>query len=184
MGVGTTAVQCEFEHIQGKRNVVADVISRLRMCRSYQDNNNEEVQLSLEDVVENTIEEIHNINSVLTTTTYNIIDNTWPTLKTAVMRQLQQEENKTRPQLHLRWEQHLKKAVKLRYSIVPTILVPRKLMNIIILEFHNGKGHQEISHAVNMMQRYFWWIGIQRDIHQHINIHKLCTQFLPNKIYM
>ena len=44
------------EHIQGKKNMVADVISRLRMYGLYQDNNNEEVQLSLEDTVRNIIE--------------------------------------------------------------------------------------------------------------------------------
>ena len=39
----------KFEHIQGKKNMVADVISRLKMFGLYQDNDNEEVQLSLED---------------------------------------------------------------------------------------------------------------------------------------
>ena len=63
-----------FECIQGKKNMVADMISRLRMYGLYQDNNNEEVQLSLEDAVENIIEEIHNINSAPTTTTYTKID--------------------------------------------------------------------------------------------------------------
>ena len=52
-----------FEHIQGKKNAVADVISRLRMFRIYQDNNNEEVQLSFEDVIKDIIEEIHSIDS-------------------------------------------------------------------------------------------------------------------------
>ena len=49
----------KFEHILGKKNVVADVISRLRSYGLYQDNNNEDIQLSLEDAVENIIEEIH-----------------------------------------------------------------------------------------------------------------------------
>ena len=47
----------KFEYIQGKKNVVADAISRLRMFGLYQDNNNEEVQLSLTDVIKNIIEE-------------------------------------------------------------------------------------------------------------------------------
>ena len=71
MGVGTTAVK--FEHIQGKKNVV-DAISRLRMFGLYKDNNNEEVQLSLEDSVKNIIEEIHHIHSTSTAATYNKID--------------------------------------------------------------------------------------------------------------
>ena len=42
------------------------------------------------------------------------------------------------------------KMVRLRYAIEPTIVVPRKLKCLIIVEFHNGKGHQGISYTVNM----------------------------------
>ena len=55
-------------------NMVADVISRLSMFGLYQDNENQEVQLSLEDAVENIIEVIHHIHSTCTATTYNKID--------------------------------------------------------------------------------------------------------------
>ena len=51
----------KLEHIQGKEKVIADVISRLRMFGLYQENNYEEVQLSLEDAIENTIKEVHSI---------------------------------------------------------------------------------------------------------------------------
>ena len=53
----------KFEHIQGKKRVVADAISRLRTFGLYQDHDNEEIQLSLEDAFENNIEEIHSIES-------------------------------------------------------------------------------------------------------------------------
>ena len=62
-----------FEHIQGKNNMVADALYRLRTYGLYQDNKNEEVQLSLEDAVENFIEEIHHINAAPTATLYNKI---------------------------------------------------------------------------------------------------------------
>ena len=62
-----------MEHIQGKENVVADAISKIRMYRLYQDNNNE-VQLSLEDAIENIVEEIHNIESMPKTPGYTKID--------------------------------------------------------------------------------------------------------------
>ena len=55
----------------------------------------------------------------------------------------------------------LRKVVKLKYTIEPTIVVPRKLTSLIIVEFHNTKGHQDISHTINMMRCYFWWIGMQ-----------------------
>ena len=54
--------------------MVADVISRLRTYGLYQDNNSEEVKMSLEDAIENIIEEIHHMNSVPTAATYNKID--------------------------------------------------------------------------------------------------------------
>ena len=47
-----------------------------------------------------------------------------------------------------------RKAVKLKYTVEPTIVVPKKLTNIIIFEFCDEKGHQGISWTVNMMQRY------------------------------
>ena len=36
----------------------------------------------------------------------------------------------------------LRKVVKLRYTVESTIVVPIKLTLLIIVEFHNGKGHQ------------------------------------------
>ena len=53
----------KFKHIERKKNIVADAISRLRTFGLYQDHDNEEIQLPLEDVVENIIEEIHSIES-------------------------------------------------------------------------------------------------------------------------
>ena len=52
---------------------------------------------------------------------------------------------------------------RLKYTTEPTI-VPRKLTCLIIVEVHNGKGHQGISHTVNMIRHYFWWVGMCRDI--------------------
>ena len=54
--------------------MVADVISRLMTFGLYQDNDNEEVHLSLEGTLKNIIEEIHHIHSIPTATTYNKID--------------------------------------------------------------------------------------------------------------
>ena len=73
--------------------------------------------------------------------------------------------------------------VRLRYTIEPTIVVPRKLTTLIILELYNGKGHQGISHTVNMIRCYFWWVSMCRDILQHISSCQLCIQFLPNQLY-
>ena len=77
----------------------------------------------------------------------------------------------------------LHKFVRLKYTVEPTIVVPRKLTSLIIVEFHNGKGHQGISHTVNMIRYYFWWVSMHRDVHHNINSCQLCIQFLPNLLY-
>ena len=77
----------------------------------------------------------------------------------------------------------LQKMLRLRYTIEPTIVVPRKLRSLIIVMFHNGKCHQGISCTVNMIRHYSWWVSMCRDIHQHISNCQLCIQFLPNQLY-
>ena len=76
------------------------------------------------------------------------------------------------------------KIVGQRYTIEPTIVVSRKLTSLIIVEFHNGKDHQSTSQTVNMIRHYFWWVGMCRDIQQHISNCQLCIQFLPHWLYM
>ena len=77
----------------------------------------------------------------------------------------------------------LRKRVRLRYTIEPTIVVPRKLTSFIIAEFHNVKGHQGINHTMNVIQCYFRWVGMHWDVHQHICNCQLCIQFLHNWLY-
>ena len=69
------------------------------------------------------------------------------------------------------------------YTIEPTNFVPRKLTSLIILEFYNSKGHQGISHTVNMIRHYFWCVSMHRDVQQHINSCQLCIQFLSIWLY-
>ena len=77
----------------------------------------------------------------------------------------------------------LRKVIELKYTIEPAIVVPRKLTSIINIEFHNAKEHQGISRMVNMIRCYFGWIGMWRDVQQHINTCKLLIQFLLSKMY-
>ena len=91
--------------------------------------------------------------------------------------------NKPNPNFLLDHNSILRNVIKLKYTTEPAIIVPRKLTSLIIIEFHNAKGHKGISRMVKMIRCYFWWISMQRDIHQHINTCKLCIQFLPCRMY-
>ena len=77
----------------------------------------------------------------------------------------------------------LRKVVRLRYTVEPTIVVPRILTLLFIVEFHNGKCPQGTNHTMNMIRCYFWWVGMHRDTHQYICNCQLCIQFLPNWLY-
>ena len=61
----------KFQHIQGKKNVVADAVSWLRTLGLYQDNDNEDASHSTEDVVKNIIE-IHRTEITQKMPTYNV----------------------------------------------------------------------------------------------------------------
>ena len=134
--------------------MVADAIAWLRTLGLYQDNRNKDLQPAMDDVIKNIIEEVHSTDVVPGTPAYNMV--------------------KLYPQ----------KEVKLKYTVEQTIVVPRKLTSLIIVEFHNAEGHQGISCTVNMMRHYFWWVGMCRDVHQHVNSCKLCIQFLPNRMHL
>ena len=52
-----------FQHIQDKRNVVADAILRLRTLGLYEDNDSEDVPSTIEDVVKNIIDVVHSADT-------------------------------------------------------------------------------------------------------------------------
>ena len=62
----------KFKHIQGKKNVVAYAVSRLRMLCLYQDYDSDNVQITTENVIKNIIEEVHSTDVVPRTPAYNI----------------------------------------------------------------------------------------------------------------
>ena len=48
----------------------------------------------------------------------------------------------------------LQKCFKLKYTIEPIIVVLRKLTSLIIIEFHNGKGHHVPQNLTNVIAIY------------------------------
>ena len=108
--------------------------------------------------MENIIEEIHNVNSAPKIPAYTKIDKLNLDLQRKEQlceqfckKKVRESETKPDPSFNLDENSIFRKAVKLKYTVEPTIVEPRKLTNI-ILEFHNGKGHQRIPQTVNMME--------------------------------
>ena len=187
--LGLQQFNIKFEHILGKKNIVADPISRLRTLGLYQDNGNDDLGRMDADVVDKIVEEVHAIKWVSNSGGYKIEklsldvlrEEQWQDIfctKKAKSLRLKQVDDFVLDKNSILW-----KIVRLKYIIGPTIVVPRKLTSIMIVEFHNGKGHQGISCTVNMIRHYFWWVSMCRDIHQHISSCHLCIQFPPNWLY-
>ena len=61
----------KFQHIQGKKNVVADALSQLRTLGLYQDKGNDDIPITTDDVTENIIEEVHLGDAIQKATTYS-----------------------------------------------------------------------------------------------------------------
>ena len=126
--------------------MVADAISRLRTFVLYQDNNNEEGQLSFKDAIENSVEPTPN------TPAYTKIDKVNLNLlrkeqlhDRLCKKKVKEIKTKPDPSFILDKSSILRKAVKLKYTAEPAFVVPRKVTNIIIYGFHDGKGNQGIS---------------------------------------
>ena len=62
----------KFEHIQGKKNVVTDTVCRLRTLGLYQDNNNDDLPITIVDFIKDIIEEVHSRDIVPRMPSYNI----------------------------------------------------------------------------------------------------------------
>ena len=136
----------KFEHIQGKKNTVTDTFSRLRTIRLYQDNYTKEAQPLLEDAAENFLEEVHNIHSIPTAANYNKIDKLYLDIlqreqwgDNLCKKKVKEIKTKPDPDFTLDENNILKKAAKLRYSAVCTIIVPKKLTHLVILEVQQWK---------------------------------------------
>ena len=61
-----------LQHIQGKRNVVTDTISRVTTLGLYQDNDSEDVPSTIDNIVKNSIVEINSADSAPKKPTYNV----------------------------------------------------------------------------------------------------------------
>ena len=159
-----------FQHIQGKRNVVADAISRVRTLGLYQNNDNEDVPSSVK-MLSKTSSSSPFCRHSPQESTYNV-----GKLNLEVLRKEQQwdqfckskvKDMKKKANHNFLLDQNsiLRKVTKLMYTKATAIIVPRKLTSLIIIEFHNAKGNQGISRMVKIIRCYFWWVGMQKDIH-------------------
>ena len=179
MGSGLELQQFDikFQHIQVKQNIVAEGIPRLRTLGLYRDYENKEELSTIDDVVENIIKEINSADAAPKKPSY-----TMGKLNLYILKEEQQfckgkvRDLKKRPEPNVLLGQNsiLRKVIKLKYTIEPAIVVPRKLISIIILEFQYAKGHQGISRTVIIIRHYFWWVGMWRDIHKHTSTCNLC----------
>ena len=144
MGSGTTAIPHQVQHIQGKWNIVADAISRLRTLGLYRDNDKKDEPSTIDDV-ENIIEEINSADPAPKKPTYNV-----GKLHLEVLKKEQQQgkfykgkvrdlKKKPGPNFLLNHDSILRKVIKLKHTIEHAIVVPRELTSVIILEFCNTK---------------------------------------------
>ena len=140
---------------------MADAISRLKIMNLHE--KHQEVNLipsvdTAEDALENIIEEIHNVT--IKAKHYN--QNTQLHLDELHREQkcYQFCKNKAKginsykpSDFILDNNRILRKIVKLKYTVEPTIFIPRKLKQKIIFDFHEGKGHQGITQTTHMIRQ-------------------------------
>ena len=124
-------------------------------------NGNNGIATTDDDVVKNIVEEVHAIKLVPNSVHYNmgkldldvLQEGQWWDkfcINKVVAMRTKQDNGFMLDNNSILW-----KMVRLRYTIEPTIVMPRRLTLLIIVEFHNCKGHQGISQTMNMIRHYF-----------------------------
>ena len=167
--------------MSGKKNMVANAISRLRTLSLYPDNDNTDLTKMDDNIIDNIMEEVHAIEWIPISATYKM-----EKLNLDVLREVQQQDIFcTKKAKSIRSNEVagfvldengiLCRFVKFKYTIDSTIVALRKLTSLIIAEFHNATGHQGISCTVGMIRHYFWLVGMWKEVHQHINSCQLCV---------
>ena len=177
-----------FKHIAGKKNVVADAISRLKQKSLYvepRDKNNPTAK-DIEDGVKNIIEEVHHIKSTQ--------DLTHKEIDIPMLRSYQKENRfckdmvkkvasrSAKTEFDIDQNGILCRLVRLQHGWELLSVIPRSLVTKIMYEYHEYRGHPGVTKTVNMIQRYFWFQGLRSSVYNHIRTCRLCIHFLPNRI--
>ena len=161
-------------------------ISHLKSANLYEELRDQKVSKtpeSVDDIMEILIFEIHSHSSCSTNIPTNL-DSLIEQQKSDKFckNKLKQLHHQEQPDFKLDAKAVLRKLVCLCHNWTSTVIVPKSLVNNIIYEYHNCRGHQGITRTLNMICRYFWWPGMRSSIYQHIKTCKLCAQFLSNKV--
>ena len=163
----------------GKDNVVEDAIPHLKMANLYEEPIDREVSKTpetIDDVMEYLILEIlpHSSSFI------NI-----PVDLGSLIAQQKSDRFCKNKVKHLHDQQKsdfelddkeiLRKLVQLCHNLESTIVIPKSLDNNIIYEYHECKGHQEVTRTVNMIHRYFWWPGMRQTFTNISKLQTVCT---------
>ena len=130
MGLATSGIQHKIQTHPGQEECVTDTVSRLRTLGLYQDNNNDDVPITTEDVIENIIEEIHSTDIVPRTPAYNVGKQNLEVLRKEQQwgrfckNKVKEIKKNLEPNFLLDNNSILKKVVKLKYTIECTIVFP------------------------------------------------------------
>ena len=113
----------KFQHIQSKKNMVANAIFQLRTMGLYQDNGNEDVPPTIDIVIENITEEVHSTDIVPGTPAYNMgklnLEVLWKEQQWDQFCKNKVKEMKVKPDpiFILNDNSILRKVVKLKYTV-------------------------------------------------------------------
>ena len=178
-----------IEFIQGKLNTVADVISRLKNEGLYNEHSNEDHKIKATTNLNDRIEEV--LDMAQRPLNFEKLFSTGTVIGCRELLLSQRRDRWCRKLAKLARKQSdyvlnheglLTKQINILRDTYRVYVVPQRLVQRVIMIFHDNRGHQGISRTINMMKRRFWFRKMQEQVNAYVNKCLLCCQHATHKI--
>ena len=178
-----------IEFIQGKLNTVADVISRLKNEGLYNEHSSEDHKIKATTNLNDRIEEV--LDMAQRPLNFEKLFSTGTVIGCRELLLSQRRDRWCRKLAKLARKQSdyvlnheglLTKQINILRDTYQVYVVPQRLVQRVIMIFHDNRGHQGISRTINMMKRRFWFRKMREQVNAYINKCLLCCQHATHKI--
>ena len=180
-GIELSNFKINFQHIKGKRNIMADALSRVKRLGLY---DNQDPEPNGQEFGHTILEDLPPIKVSQIVTSEKPIE-----LLNCDNERIMQHQNNDDTCLHIKDNLGLSKfsnyklengvlyrVTKIKDSLYDAVVIPGKLQNQILIAAHENLGHMGINKTYAFLRQRYFWPGMKKQIAHHIQTCEQCAQ--------